>query len=132
MPSFASCSMRMRIVTIERQLQHLDEQYRVKTSDGLHDLLLRIGDLDVEELEARASLERCDHDSSARERAPGGVAADRRNDDATSPSKTSHGIETRLARRYLRAARVAARARARSGRRPDAPVCAVAWAVHRA
>src|SRR5436190_1497215 len=44
------------IVAIERQLQHLDEKYRVKTRDGLHDLLLRIGDLDVEELEARSVL----------------------------------------------------------------------------
>ena len=44
------------IVAIERQLQHLDEKYRVKTRDGLHDLLLRIGDLDIEELEARSVL----------------------------------------------------------------------------
>src|SRR5258705_11583886 len=44
------------IVATERQLQHLDEKYRIKTRDGLHDLLLRIGDLDVEELEARSVL----------------------------------------------------------------------------
>src|SRR5205814_2295975 len=42
------------IVAIERQLQHLDEKYRVRTRDGLHDLLLRIGDLDIEELGARS------------------------------------------------------------------------------
>src|SRR5712691_6113473 len=42
------------IVAIERQLQHLDEKYKVRTKDGLHDLLLRIGDLDLDELEARS------------------------------------------------------------------------------
>ena len=42
------------IGAIERQLQHLDEKYKVKTRDGLHDLLLRIGDLDLEEVEARS------------------------------------------------------------------------------
>ena len=41
---------------IERQLQHLDEKYKVRTRDGLHDLLIRIGDLTVEELEARSAL----------------------------------------------------------------------------
>ncbi len=30
---------------LERQLQHLDEKYQVRTADGLHDLLIRIGDL---------------------------------------------------------------------------------------
>ena len=42
------------IVAIERQLQHLDEKYKVRTKDGLHDLLLRIGDLDLDELVARS------------------------------------------------------------------------------
>ncbi|HEY3097330.1 MAG TPA: helicase-related protein, partial [Methylomirabilota bacterium] len=42
------------IVAIERQLQHLDEKYRVRTKDGLHDLMLSIGDLDLEEIEARS------------------------------------------------------------------------------
>jgi ATP-dependent Lhr-like helicase len=44
------------IVALEGQLQHLDEKYRVRTKDGLHDLLLRIGDLDVEELRARSTV----------------------------------------------------------------------------
>ncbi len=42
------------IVALERQLQHLDEKYKVRTRDGLHDLLLRIGDLTMEEVEARS------------------------------------------------------------------------------
>src|SRR5690606_16052081 len=41
---------------IERQLQHLDERYRVKTRDGLHDLLLRIGDLTAAEIDARSQI----------------------------------------------------------------------------
>ena len=42
--------------TIEQQLQHLEESRRVKSSDGIHDLLLRIGDLTREEIKARASM----------------------------------------------------------------------------
>ena len=41
---------------IERQLQHLDDRYKVKTTDGLHDLLIRIGDLSAEELRARCVM----------------------------------------------------------------------------
>jgi len=44
------------IVALERQLQQLDDKYKVRTKDGLHDLLLRIGDLDVEELTARTTV----------------------------------------------------------------------------
>jgi ATP-dependent Lhr-like helicase len=39
---------------VERQLQHLDEKYKVRTPDGLHDLLIRIGDLTSAEIEARS------------------------------------------------------------------------------
>jgi ATP-dependent Lhr-like helicase len=41
------------IGAIEAQLQHLDDKYKVRTKDGLHDLLLRIGDLSLDEVEAR-------------------------------------------------------------------------------
>ena len=44
------------LVALERQLQHLDDKYKVKTADGLHDLLIRIGDLRLEEIEARTTL----------------------------------------------------------------------------
>jgi ATP-dependent Lhr-like helicase len=44
------------LVTVERRLQHLDDEYKVKTIDGLHDLLIRIGDLSVEEVAARTLL----------------------------------------------------------------------------
>ena len=42
--------------TAEAQLQHLDEKYRIKTADGLHDLLIRIGDLTLAEIERRSAL----------------------------------------------------------------------------
>ena len=42
--------------TVEAQLQHLDEKYRIKTADGLHDLLIRIGDLTLPEIERRSAL----------------------------------------------------------------------------
>jgi ATP-dependent Lhr-like helicase len=42
--------------TVEAQLQHLDEKYSVKTPDGLHDLLIRIGDLTLPELVRRSAL----------------------------------------------------------------------------
>ncbi len=44
------------LVAVERQLQHLDEKYKVKTPDGLHDLLIRIGDLSAAEVRERALM----------------------------------------------------------------------------
>ena len=41
------------IDSVERQLQHLDPAYHAKSPDGLHDLLLRIGDLTADEIAAR-------------------------------------------------------------------------------
>jgi ATP-dependent Lhr-like helicase len=41
---------------VERQLQHLDERYRVRSADALHDLLIRIGDLSPEEIRARSAI----------------------------------------------------------------------------
>ncbi len=48
---------------VERQVQHLDPAHRAKSVDGVHDLLLRLGDLTREEIgertriDARAALE---------------------------------------------------------------------------
>jgi ATP-dependent Lhr-like helicase len=39
---------------VERQLQHLDPEYQARSVDGVHDLLLRIGDLTREEIAARS------------------------------------------------------------------------------
>ena len=41
---------------VERQLQHLDDRYRVRTIDSLHDLLLHIGDLNRDEIVSRSAL----------------------------------------------------------------------------
>jgi ATP-dependent helicase Lhr and Lhr-like helicase len=43
------------IEDVEAQLQHTDPRYRVKSADGLHDLLLRVGDLSREEVVARTA-----------------------------------------------------------------------------
>jgi ATP-dependent helicase Lhr and Lhr-like helicase len=42
--------------TVERQLQHLDPAYRVRSGDGLHDLLIQIGDLTADEIDARSAM----------------------------------------------------------------------------
>src|SRR5439155_14614672 len=39
---------------LERQLQRLDARYHAKSADGVHDLLLAIGDVSEAELRARA------------------------------------------------------------------------------
>ena len=52
------------VAALDRQLQALDESYRARSADGVHDLLLRIGDLSDAELSMRvadsAVLERLD------------------------------------------------------------------------
>ncbi|HWI17944.1 MAG TPA: crosslink repair DNA glycosylase YcaQ family protein [Vicinamibacterales bacterium] len=40
--------------TLEQELQHLPERYHARSTDAVHDLLLRIGDLSREEIEARS------------------------------------------------------------------------------
>ncbi len=40
---------------VERQLQQLDERYRARSIDGVHDLLLHLGDLSAEEIAARSA-----------------------------------------------------------------------------
>ena len=42
--------------TVERQLQHLGEGYRVRSADALHDLLIRIGDLGPDEIRTRSAM----------------------------------------------------------------------------
>ncbi|MBI4266009.1 MAG: DEAD/DEAH box helicase [Acidobacteria bacterium] len=44
------------LAAVERQLQHLDDRYKVRSLDALHDLLIRIGDLTPAEIEARSAL----------------------------------------------------------------------------
>ncbi len=42
---------------VERQLQRLDPDYRVKSADGVHDMLLSLGDLTGAEVRARATTD---------------------------------------------------------------------------
>src|SRR5207244_4378462 len=42
------------IDAIEQQLQRLDPKYHVRSADGLHDLLLGIGDLSADDIRARS------------------------------------------------------------------------------
>ena len=43
------------IAEVERQLQHLDDERRVRSTDQAHDLLLRIGDLTASEFDVRVA-----------------------------------------------------------------------------
>ncbi|MGE0448155.1 MAG: DEAD/DEAH box helicase [Vicinamibacterales bacterium] len=48
------------IAAVERQIQRLDEKYRARSIDGVHDLLLGIGDLTEAELAERTSMPAAD------------------------------------------------------------------------
>ncbi len=48
------------LADVERQLQQLGDNQRVKTADGIHDLLLRLGDLTLEEVAARSLIDASD------------------------------------------------------------------------
>ena len=41
----------------ELELQHLDDRHKAKSADAIHDLLLRLGDLSLEEVSARALID---------------------------------------------------------------------------
>ncbi|HWW83377.1 MAG TPA: DEAD/DEAH box helicase, partial [Vicinamibacterales bacterium] len=43
------------IATIERELQRLEPHYRVRSADGVHDMLIALGDLSDEEIAARSA-----------------------------------------------------------------------------
>ncbi len=45
------------LADVERQLQQLGETQRARTVDGVHDLLLRLGDLTTDEVSARSSID---------------------------------------------------------------------------
>jgi ATP-dependent helicase Lhr and Lhr-like helicase len=45
------------LAQVEAQLQHLDATHQARSTDGLHDLLLRLGDLTAVELDARSRIE---------------------------------------------------------------------------
>src|SRR4029079_14941638 len=43
------------LADVERQLQQIDERYRARSVDGVHDLLLHLGDLSAAEIAQRAA-----------------------------------------------------------------------------
>jgi ATP-dependent helicase Lhr and Lhr-like helicase len=45
------------IADVEAELQQLHEDRRARTVDGVHDLLLRLGDLSLKEIQSRASID---------------------------------------------------------------------------
>jgi ATP-dependent Lhr-like helicase len=45
------------IAEVEAQLQHLDETHHARTTDAVHDLLLRLGDLSEAEIQARCRID---------------------------------------------------------------------------
>ncbi len=45
------------IATAERQLQHVDDEQQARSIDGVHDLLLRLGDLTEDEVAARSRVD---------------------------------------------------------------------------
>ena len=44
---------------VEQQLQRIEPRYRARSRDALHDMLLRLGDLDSEEIRARSESADC-------------------------------------------------------------------------
>jgi ATP-dependent Lhr-like helicase len=48
------------LAEIERQLQNLDAEHHARSVDGVHDLLLRLGDLTAEEIAARSRVAAAD------------------------------------------------------------------------
>ncbi len=117
---------------IERQLQRLDPQYRVKSADGVHDMLLSLGDLTEAEIRER-SLTAEVAASTASLLAARRVLAVRIAGDPRLHRGRRRRAFSRRARRAAagRDSRVAAAAGPRSARRPGAALRAHARAVHR-
>ena len=63
---------------VERQLQHLDETNRARSTDAVHDLLLRLGDLTAGELKARSRVDAAAADRRTGADTPRRDGADRR------------------------------------------------------
>jgi ATP-dependent Lhr-like helicase len=57
------------LADVERQLQQIDERYRARSVDGVHDLLLHLGDLTAAEVQPRSTADAADAlDRLSRER----------------------------------------------------------------
>ena len=109
-PSCASCSTPTRWPTSSAQLQQLDERYRARSADGVHDLLLHLGDL-TRGRDRRAIDRRRRRAPSTRSRAIAGILPVRVGRDSSartaraigsSRSSTPRAIATRSACRCRR------------------------------
>ncbi len=118
---------------VERQLQRLDETRRVRTLDGVHDMLLAIGDLTDEEI-ARAHRRRAEIASIARPRRGAARARGPRRRRAPVHRGRGRGPVSRRPRRPAAVgdSGVAPGAGPRSARRSRAALRAHARAVSRA
>ena len=132
MPNCASCSTGTRCDDIERQLQRLDAKYKAHSVDGVHDMLIALGDLtDRGDRGSHRPLDgrRGVRDADARRRVLTlRVAGELRH------VAVEDAARYRDAPRRAAAAgrtRVAARSGAGSARRPRAPLRADARAVYR-
>src|SRR5262249_62251338 len=56
-PDFRELLDKAAIDEVEAQLQALDPEYQARHADGVHDLLLKLGDLSAEEIRARCESE---------------------------------------------------------------------------
>ncbi|MBV9493002.1 MAG: winged helix DNA-binding domain-containing protein, partial [Acidobacteria bacterium] len=45
------------LAQVEIELQHLDDRHKAKSADAIHDLLLRVGDLTADEIQARSLID---------------------------------------------------------------------------
>ena len=95
--SCASCSTHDALAQVEAQLQHLDETHQARSIDGVHDLLLRLGDLTADELQARSRIDAAAGDRRADAGAPRDRGAASPESRASSRSSTPAVIATRSA-----------------------------------
>ena len=130
MPSCATCSTRTRSPMSRPSCSSWQDDRRARTVDGVHDMLLRLGDLDVEEIDARAQI---DGRRAADEltRARRAIAGHDRRPGAPHPRRVREPLPRR-ARRAAAAGAAGGASRAgatcRAGPRP--PLRANACAVH--
>ena len=100
------------LAEVEQQLQALDPDYQARHTDALHDLLLRLGDLSLEEIQARSTGGSIDR---AHRRPPRRPRAHRRRDPLH-----PRGIRRALSRCRGRAAAARPRRRLPRSHRPPA------------
>ncbi len=85
------------LAEVERQLQQLGDTQRAKTVDGVHDLLLRLGDLTLDEIAARSLIDASEALAALVRGATRDPGQHRRERPRSSRSSMRAGIATRSA-----------------------------------